>query len=70
MHNDDENVSNSSDNQTFQEVVESRLSRRNFLGGSLAAVSTAYLGGVGSLLEAVPAAALDHTASRLLHDLT
>ena len=51
-------VCNSSGNETFQEVVQTRLSRRDFIGGSLAAAATASLaGGVGSLLSAVPLSA-------------
>ena len=57
MANHDDNVSNLSDNETFDEVVASRVSRRGFLGGSLAAAAALSLGGVGSLLNAVPAAA-------------
>jgi uncharacterized protein len=55
--NDDDSVSNPSRNQTFEQVVAARMSRRGFLGGGLAAAAVASLGGVGSLLEAVPAAA-------------
>ena len=32
---DDDSVSNDSDNETFEEVVAARLSRRGFLGGRL-----------------------------------
>jgi len=54
---DDDIISNCSDNETFQDVVDARLSRRGVLGGGLAAAVTASLGGVGSLLTAVPASA-------------
>ena len=54
---DDDEVSNSSGNQTFQEVVEARLSRRGFLGGGLAAAATISLGGLDALLQSVPAEA-------------
>ncbi len=54
---DDNIVSNNSTNETFEEVVAARLSRRGFLGGGLATVAAASLGGVGSLLSAVPAGA-------------
>jgi secreted PhoX family phosphatase len=53
---DDDSVSNPSRNETFQEVVAARLSRRSFLGGSVAAATLA-LGGFGPLLRAMPAQA-------------
>jgi secreted PhoX family phosphatase len=54
---DDDIVSNTSNNATFQDVVAARLSRRGFLGGSAAVATAASLGGVGALLKAVPAQA-------------
>jgi secreted PhoX family phosphatase len=54
---DEDIVNNNSNNRTFQEVIEARLSRRRFLGGGLAATAAVSLGGVTSLLKAVPAAA-------------
>lgn len=54
---DDDIVSNQSGNRTFQEVIETRLSRRGFLGGGLATATAVSLGGVGALLKAVPASA-------------
>lgn len=54
---DDDNVSNSSDNATFEQVVADRMSRRGFLGGGLAAAAAVSLGSVGELLKAVPASA-------------
>ncbi|MCM3903100.1 MAG: DUF839 domain-containing protein, partial [Pyrinomonadaceae bacterium] len=54
-NHDEDNVSNLSDNETFEEIVASRVSRRGFLGGGLAAAAALSLGGVGSLLNAVPA---------------
>src|SRR5688572_22280402 len=48
-------ISNYSANPTFEEVVASRLSRRGFLGGSLAAIAS--LGAVDTLVNAVPAEA-------------
>ncbi len=54
---DDDSVSNPSRNETFEQVVAARMSRRGFLGGGLAVAAAASLGGVGSLLEAVPARA-------------
>ena len=56
---DDDTVSNNSNNRTFQEVVEARVSRRSFLGGGLATAAAVSLGGVSALLKAVPAAAQD-----------
>jgi secreted PhoX family phosphatase len=54
---DDEGVSNTSGNEHFQDIVDTRLSRRGFLTGGLAAAAAASLGGVEALLNAVPAAA-------------
>ena len=54
---DDDTVSNVSGNETFQEVVQMRLTRRAFLGGGLALGAATSLGGIGSLLSAVPARA-------------
>jgi uncharacterized protein len=54
---DDDNIGNPSNNETFEEIVAVRLSRRDFLGGSAALTAAASLGGVGSLLHAVPAEA-------------
>ena len=53
---DDDCVSNPSKNESFQEVVTARLSRRSFLGGSVVAATFA-LSGIGSLLRAIPAQA-------------
>jgi len=52
--NDDESISNLSNNVTFQEVVAARVSRRSFLGGGLAAAGAISLGGVSTLLKAAP----------------
>ncbi|NJN70564.1 MAG: DUF839 domain-containing protein [Nitrospira sp.] len=54
---DDEGVSNTSGNEQFQDIVNARLSRRNFLTGGLATTAAVSLGGVEALLRAVPAAA-------------
>ena len=54
---DDDSTSNNSGNRTFQEVVEARLSRRNFLASGLSAAAALSLGGVDALLRAVPASA-------------
>lgn len=57
-NNDDESISNPSDNKTFEDVVAARFSRRSFLGGGLAAAAGAMsIGGISSLLQAVPAQA-------------
>jgi secreted PhoX family phosphatase len=52
---DDDIVSNFSNNESFEQVVEARMSRRGVLGGSVAAAVAASVGGVGALLSAVPA---------------
>jgi secreted PhoX family phosphatase len=57
MRNNDDEVSNTSNNQTFQEVVDARMSRRCFLGSGLATAATFSLGGISALLKAVPASA-------------
>jgi secreted PhoX family phosphatase len=57
---DDDIGRNTSDNETFDQVVEARLSRRGFLGGTLGTVAAASLSGVGALLQAVPASAKNH----------
>ena len=63
---DDDIVSNNSNNRTFQEVVEARVSRRSFLGGGLATAAAVSLGGVSALLKAVPASAKTHGRRPLL----
>lgn len=54
---DDDIISNVTQNETFQDVIEARLSRRDVLSGGVAAGVAAALGGVGSLIHAVPAQA-------------
>ncbi|MCW5783110.1 MAG: DUF839 domain-containing protein [Nitrospirales bacterium] len=54
---DDNQVSNPSDNNTFIEVLGARMSRRNILSGSLAVAATLSLGGIEALLHAVPVSA-------------
>jgi uncharacterized protein len=54
---DDDIVSNPSCNKTMEEVITARVTRRGFLGGSLATVAAVSLGGIGPLLKAVPAQA-------------
>ncbi len=53
-HDNDDSICNSSNNETFQEVVNQRVSRRNFIGGGLAAAGFVSMGGVGALLNAMP----------------
>ena len=59
MRDVDVPIANPLTNETFQEVLDARVSRRKVLGGGLAtvAVSGAALGGVGSLLDARSVAA-------------
>jgi hypothetical protein len=47
---------NESTNETFEQIVEARLSRRTFVGAGIGSLALA-LGGVGTLLDALPAAA-------------
>lgn len=54
--NDKDIVSNNSGNQTFEEVVDARLSRRGFLKSGLTAAALSLVG-VDALLKAVPASA-------------
>ena len=63
---DDDDVSNSSGNETFEEVVAARLSRRGFVSGSLATAAVASMSGISSLLTAVPASAKGRGAQPLL----
>jgi secreted PhoX family phosphatase len=52
---DDDGISNFSKNETFQDVVEARLSRRNFLGNSVGLAAAAS--GVATLMQSMPAQA-------------
>ncbi len=54
---DDGIIANESANETFESVMTARLSRRQVVGTGVAAAVAASLGGVGSLLAAVPAEA-------------
>jgi secreted PhoX family phosphatase len=54
---DDEGVSNQSQNEHFQDVLDARLSRRGFLTGGFATAAAVSVGGVEALLKAVPASA-------------
>lgn len=49
---DDDIISNPTDNPTFEEVVQARISRRGMLSGATAA---AALGGISALLDSIPA---------------
>jgi uncharacterized protein len=49
--------SNNSKNETFQDVLDARLSRRGFVSGGLTAAAALALTGADSLLKAVPASA-------------
>lgn len=63
---DDDIISNTSDNESFEEIVDRRFSRRNFVGGAMAVSAFATLGGVGSVMSAVPALARSSAARRRL----
>jgi secreted PhoX family phosphatase len=54
---DDDNGSNTSGNEHFQDVLDARLSRRGFLTGGVVTAAALSLGGVEALLKAVPASA-------------
>lgn len=54
---DDGIVNNCSANETFEEILAARLSRRQVVGAGAATAAAASLGGIGSLLTAVPAEA-------------
>jgi uncharacterized protein len=54
---DDDGISNESGNSHFNEIVETRLSRRGFLGAGVAGAVAAAFGGVAGILNAVPASA-------------
>jgi uncharacterized protein len=56
-HDDDGMISNPSGNPALDDIVATRLSRRALLGGSVAAAVTATMGGLTSLVHAVPAGA-------------
>jgi uncharacterized protein len=63
---DDDPISNASTNPHFNDVVETRIARRDFLAGSAAVGGSATLGGIGALLSAVPAAVQAHRREPLL----
>jgi secreted PhoX family phosphatase len=55
-NSDDDNVCNTSGNQSLQDVVDARVSRRGFLKSGLTAAALSLVG-VDALLKAVPASA-------------
>jgi secreted PhoX family phosphatase len=61
---DEESVCNNSGNRSFQEVIHSRITRRGFLGGGVAAAAVFSLSGVDALLRAVPAEAQASSQAR------
>ncbi len=65
---EDEGISNQSGNETFEEVIAARLSRRDFLGGGMAAMAAASVagGGIASLLSAVPVVAKAREVNSLI----
>ncbi len=54
-NHDDESISNPSDNETLRDVLAAQVSRRRFLGSGLAVAGAISVGGISSLLKAVPA---------------
>ena len=54
---EDDNGTNESNNETFREVLDARLSRRGFIGGGLTAAAGMTLGGASALLKSVPVSA-------------
>ena len=54
---DDDNGCNTSGNETFQDVLDARVSRRGLISKGLATAAFLSLGGVDALLRAVPASA-------------
>src|SRR5687768_13612025 len=54
IDSEDAGSSNGSGNRTFESVLEARLSRRGFVGGGLATAAGLTLGGVGTLMQAIP----------------
>ncbi|MDH4080331.1 MAG: twin-arginine translocation signal domain-containing protein, partial [Nitrospira sp.] len=57
---DDKGQSNSSDNEYFQDIVNTRLSRRSFLAGGLATAAVMSLGGAEALVRVIPAGAQEN----------
>ena len=50
-------ICNGSRNETFQDVIDARVSRRKFIGGGVATAAALSIGGIGALIEAVPLSA-------------
>jgi len=63
---EDPNGSNPSKNESFQQVLEARFSRRGFVGTGLAAAAGLALGTGTSLLDAVPLSARGRRPRKLL----
>lgn len=66
---DDEGTSNPSGNEHFQDIVQARLSRRNFLTGGVATAAAMSLGGLEALFKAVPASAQDFAEDNMAEAL-
>jgi len=54
---DDDDVSNTSDNEHFRDILDACLSRRHLLTGSLATAVAVSLGGIEGLFKVVPVSA-------------
>src|SRR5262245_61943999 len=67
---EDPNGSNRSNNESFQQVLEARFSRRGFVGTGLAAAAGLALGTGSSLLDAVPLSAQGRRPRRPLLGFT
>jgi secreted PhoX family phosphatase len=63
---EDPNGSNDSKNDSFQQVLDRRFSRRSFVGSGLAAAAGLTLGTSSALLDAVPLSARGRGSSRNL----
>jgi secreted PhoX family phosphatase len=57
---------NPSGNERFEDVLETRISRRGFVSGGVATAAALATGGVGTLLQAVPAEAHSRRGRSLL----
>ncbi|MDK2743908.1 MAG: DUF839 domain-containing protein [Nitrospira sp. BO4] len=62
---DDDKGCNTSGNESSQEVLEARMSRRNLLKNGIATAALLSLGGVDALLRAVPTSAQSHGSTLL-----
>jgi secreted PhoX family phosphatase len=63
---EDPNGSNPSNNESFQQVLEARFSRRSFVGAGVAAAAGLAIGTGTSLIDAVPLAARGRASRKLL----